>query len=158
MSVLLNSIQTKQELASDQLELLEKVIEFGLNSYGRIQSEVSLVLVDNDYIQELNLEYRGLDQPTDVLSFAFDEVEELITFPEGEAMPDLLGDIYISVERAAEQSESYGHSLKRELCYLAVHGLLHLLGFDHQQPEETALMRQAEEKVMAEFSLGRAGL
>jgi probable rRNA maturation factor len=113
--------------------------------------------VDNEYIRELNRDYRGLDQPTDVLSFAIQEGadEEIGPMPEG--VPELLGDIFISVERTIEQAESYGHSVERELCYLAVHGLLHLLGYDHQEPEETAAMRQQEERVLAEFTLVRPG-
>ncbi len=158
MPVLLNNIQEKRELTEEQFKLLEAVLNFGLERYQQGNAEVSLVLVDDDYIRELNLEYRGLDRPTDVLSFAFHEGEDGLILGEDEDIPDLLGDIYISVERAFEQSEQYGHSFERELCYLATHGLLHLMGYDHQNPEETAKMREAEEHIMEEFALGRTGL
>lgn len=158
MPTLLNNIQTAHSLTDEQLGLIAAVLDFGLGRFDKAGAEVSLVLVDNDYIQELNLEYRGIDQPTDVLSFAMEEGEEMLmlTDPEdGEPMPELLGDIYISVERAREQAENYGHTFERELSYLAVHGLLHLMGFDHQNPEDTALMRAEEEKVLQEFMLER---
>lgn len=159
MPTLLNNIQTAHSLSDDQLGLITAVLDFGLGRFDKAEAEVSLVLVDNDYIQELNLEYRGIDQPTDVLSFAMEEGEEMVVLadPEdGEPMPELLGDIYISVERAREQAESYGHTFERELSYLAVHGLLHLMGFDHQNPEDTTLMRAEEEKVLQEFMLERS--
>lgn len=155
MPVLQNNIQERIQLSEDQLRLISAVLELGLARHHQDTTEVSLVLTDNDYIQELNLEYRGLDQPTDVLSFAFHEAKENIICTDGEAVPDLLGDIYISVERAVEQARDFGHSVERELCYLAVHGLLHLLGYDHQESDETARMRTEEEAIMAEFSLGR---
>lgn len=158
MPVLLNNIQERITLTEEQLRLIPAVVELGMARHHQETTEVSLVLVDNDYIQELNLEYRRLDQPTDVLSFAFHEAVENILPPDDESIPDMLGDIYISVERAVEQAQSFGHSVEREICYLAVHGLLHLLGFDHQEPEETTRMRTEEEAIMAEFSLGRTSL
>lgn len=159
MPTLLNNIQAAHSLSDEQLNLITAVLDFGLARFNKAAAEVSLVLVDNDYIQELNLEYRGIDQPTDVLSFALEEGEEavMLALPEdGEPVPELLGDIYISVERAHEQADNYGHTFERELSYLAVHGLLHLMGFDHQTPEETASMREEEEKVLREFMLGRS--
>lgn len=155
MPVLLNSIQDKVLLSPEQLSLLEKVIEHGMAGYHQENTEVSVVLADDDYLQELNLEYRGLDSPTDVLSFAFQEDNGGMPIHFEENIPELLGDIYISVERAVEQAKAYDHTLERELCYLAVHGLLHLLGYDHQDPEQTAKMRESEELIMTEFDLGR---
>lgn len=155
MPILISNIQDKLTLSENQENLLEAVLECGLKHHQRSEAEVSLALIDNDQIQELNSTYRQIDNPTDVLSFAFDEADTDFVLPDQEEMPDLLGDIYISVERAAEQSVEYGHSLERELCYLAVHGLLHLLGYDHMDEEEKAIMRAAEEEIMQEFSLGR---
>jgi probable rRNA maturation factor len=149
--ILLNNLQEIQPVGENQLSLLEKVLEYGLHLHRRGNAEVSVVLVDNQYIRELNSQYRGVDQPTDVLSFPV-EGEDFV-LPDG--APQLLGDIFISIERTREQSESYGHSFERELCYLAVHGLLHLLGFDHHQDDETTRMREEEERVMREFALGR---
>ena len=158
MPVLINNIQKKKGLNSEDLTLLEKVLQFGLESHRQPDSELGIILVDNEYIQDLNLKYRGIDQPTDVLSFAMNEaVADSPAFKiEGE--PILLGDVYLSVERAAEQAESYGHTFSRELCYLGTHGLLHLLGYDHQNPEATELMRSEEEKIMRHFELGRTPL
>lgn len=104
-------------------------------------AEVSLVLTDNAGIHALNREYRGVDRPTDVLSFPQFAAEEKI--PEGAA----LGDIVISLPKAAEQADEYGHSRRREFCFLFVHGLLHLLGYDHElsaADEERQFARQRE--------------
>ncbi len=117
------------------------------------QAEVSIVLADDKYIQELNSQYRGINRPTDVLSFALREGEE----PEiiDGASEELLGDIVISLETAARQAEEYGHSLQRELAYLSVHGLLHLLGYDHETEAAQNLMRMAEEDILAACGLNR---
>jgi probable rRNA maturation factor len=118
-------------------------------------SELSLLLVDNEYIKELNFMYRGKDEATDVLSFAMNELGE--EEPELEELDDInmLGDIVISVEQAWHQSQEYGHSLERELGYLLVHGLLHLLGYDHESEREQKLMREWEEKIMSAVDLSR---
>jgi probable rRNA maturation factor len=113
------------------------------------------LLVDNEYIKELNFMYRGKDEATDVLSFAMNELGE--EEPELEELDDInmLGDIVISVEQAWHQSQEYGHSLERELGYLLVHGLLHLLGYDHESEREQKLMREWEEKIMSAVGLSR---
>ena len=99
--------------------------------YGVENGEVSVTLTNNDYIHQLNRKYRQIDRPTDVLSFALNESEE----PDIENGPDInvLGDIILSVERAEEQAADYGHSLRREIAFLTVHGMLHLLGYDHME-------------------------
>ena len=163
MAILVNDIQSKQPISETQSTLIEQVLQSGLKLHQKENAEVSVVLVDDDYIQTLNRDYRGYDQPTDVLSFAMlDEQPETPALIPDESLrsgaqevPELLGDIFISVEKAFEQAESYGHSPEREISYLAVHGLLHLLGFDHQSPEETGAMRQAEEEILAAFTLQR---
>lgn len=100
---------------------------------------ISVSLVDNEFIHKMNREYRGIDRPTDVISFAFLDNEDRASLYKGKE-PVCLGDIYISVDKAREQAKEYGHSIKRELSFLFVHGLLHLLGYDH--------MNEADEKVM----------
>jgi len=155
MPAVLNNIQERVEVSPKRLELLQAAVEFGLARFQNENAEVSVVLADDQYIQALNRDYRGLDQPTDVLSFALREGCAPMTPVTTDEIPELLGDIYISAERALEQAKTYEHSFERELCYLAVHGLLHLLGFDHQQPEETVRMRAEEEIIMTEFALGR---
>lgn len=114
---------------------------------------VSVTLVDNPTIHELNREHRNVDRPTDVLSFSQLEGEELAALPPGEPVP--LGDLVISLERCQEQAADYGHSFERELGFLVAHGMLHLLGFDHQTPEEEAEMMAKTEEVMAELGLAR---
>lgn len=115
--------------------------------------EVSVTFVDNDTIQELNREHRAKDMPTDVLSFAMLEGEEMADLPEGEPLP--LGDIIISLERCQEQATDYGHSFERELGFLTAHGMLHLLGYDHQTPAEEAAMMAKTEEILAELGLTR---
>ncbi len=96
-------------------------------------TEISLLLTDDAYIHELNREYRGKDSATDVLSFALEEDDD---FPPPPGQPRLLGDIVISRERAAAQAQAYGHSCRREEVFLFIHGLLHLLGYDHERSRE----------------------
>ncbi|MDO4581783.1 MAG: rRNA maturation RNase YbeY [Bacillota bacterium] len=116
-------------------------------------AEISLTIVDNDEIQRLNREYRGADAPTDVLSFAMSEGEPL---PVAAGQPLLLGDIIISAERAAAQAEEYGHSFERESVFLFVHGLLHLLGYDHTRGvNEEREMFALQERVLNELQLWR---
>ncbi len=107
-------------------------------------AEVSIALVDNEAIRELNLQYRGLDKPTDVLSFSQLEGEELFNLPD----VLILGDIVISIEQALTQAENYGHSLKQELAFLLVHGLLHLVGYDHEEEEYSGVMHDMQQEIM----------
>ncbi len=117
------------------------------------QVELSVTFVDNDAIQQLNKEHRGLDKATDVLSFSQLEGEDEIVLPEDELLP--IGDIVISLERCREQAEDYGHSFERELGFLVAHGMLHLLGYDHQSPEEEAAMTAKTEEILGELGLKR---
>ena len=117
-------------------------------------AELSVVLCDNAYIHELNKTYRNIDRPTDVLSFALNEGEE-----EGYDGPDtkLLGDIVISLDKTREQADEYGHSFERELAYLTVHGMLHILGYDHMTDEDKTEMRKEEEFVLHRLGFVREG-
>lgn len=114
--------------------------------------EVSISFVDDRRIHELNLEYRGVDAPTDVLSFPQNGEDDLI-LPEG--FPLVLGDIIISLERALEQARDFDHSLEREVIYLSIHGFFHLVGYDHETEAEQQVMRELEERVLGELDLGR---
>lgn len=143
----------------EQRELLEamlnQAIEAGIRlSGGSDEAEVSLMLVEDQRIHDLNLEYRGVDRATDVLSFALQE--DMEEEPDSGFEDEMLGDIVISVPKARAQAEEYGHSFERELVYLAVHGTLHLLGFDHEEETEKQAMRLKEEEVMALLNLERA--
>lgn len=147
--------QTKVVLS----EYLEQRLYDGLNAVARLhgltdKTEVDITVVDDEEIHTLNRQYRQVDRPTDVLSFALDEdggegEPELIDGPE----EHLLGDIIISAETAQRQGEEFGHGLEREIVYLAVHGLLHLLGYDHMQEEDKKLMRAKEEEALREIRL-----
>lgn len=129
-----------------------KLIEKGFYALADLENlepdwEVSVSFVNDAAIRALNHQYRGQDEPTDVLSFPQDDL------PPG--LPPILGDIVISLDRAVEQAAEYGHELKREVLYLAIHGFLHLIGYDHQTEAERAVMRDREEKVLAGLCLGR---
>ncbi|MFO7152217.1 MAG: rRNA maturation RNase YbeY [Bacillota bacterium] len=140
-------------------ELIRKSVEMALNLEGvRSDLEVSVALVDNDYIRELNKTYRGKDAPTDVLSFPMLEPGEVDDVPSEGEVEQLLGDIVISLEKAEEQAKSYGHSFEREVAFLVVHGVLHLLGYDHEIEEERKIMRQKEEEVLKALGLTREAL
>ena len=141
-------------------EMLAKVLNQAADVYGlEPQTEVSVVLADDEYIHGLNKRYRGKDRPTDVLSFAMNEHCEGEHEPEISEGPDnieiLLGDIVISLETAARQADEYGHSLERELAYLTIHGMLHLLGYDHEADEEKKEMRHEEEYVLSLLGIVR---
>ena len=115
-------------------------------------AEISVTFVDNDQIQELNREYRGKDMPTDVLSFPMGENG---VYDENHTTgAKILGDIVISMEKAVEQAECYGHGLDREVGYLTAHSMLHLLGYDHEQGGiDRVRMREKEEQVMTQLGL-----
>ena len=111
---------------------------------------VSVSLVDNRYIHKINKKYRQIDRPTDVISFAFlDDGNQYDKVLHKEGIV-ALGDIYISIEKAIEQAKEYGHSLKRELCFLFTHGLLHLLGYDHMKKEDEEVMFALQDKILDE--------
>ncbi|MGI5911831.1 MAG: rRNA maturation RNase YbeY [Syntrophomonadaceae bacterium] len=118
-------------------------------------SEVSIMIVDNSYIQELNFIYRKQNRPTDVLSFPMNELIGEEPDYDSSSETNIMGDIVISLEQALHQSEEYGHSLEREFGYLVAHGMLHLMGYDHELEDESKLMRTLEEKIMQMVKLGR---
>lgn len=129
--------------------VIRKVCDEVAVTYGLTpEEELSVVLCDNAHIHKLNKEYRNIDRPTDVLSFALNEGDDEF----GEEESHLLGDLIISLERTAEQAEEYGHPFERELAYLTVHGCLHILGYDHMTDEDKKEMRTEEE-----FILGKLG-
>lgn len=137
---------------------MEKIVKKVLNKVAELygleeDAEVGVTLTDNEYIKELNTKYRNKECSTDVLSFALNEGEE----PEIVDGPsvNLIGDIIISVETAQMQAEEYGHSLERELAFLTVHGMMHLLGYDHIEEEDRIEMRKEEEYVLGELGIPR---
>lgn len=156
MEIWISNEQEKVELTAAQEELLRKVAEQALRLVGADLGEnvsVSVTLVDDEAIHELNREHRGMDRPTDVLSFSQLEGEEMGDLPEGEPLP--IGDIVISLERCASQAADYGHSFDRELGFLTAHGMLHLMGWDHQTPEDEAAMMAKTEEILSGLGLSR---
>ena len=121
--------------------------------YGLNNAEVSVTLTDNPHIHTINRDYRKVDRPTDVISFALNEGDEPDI--EGGAPLNVLGDLIISVEKAQEQAKDYGHSVRREIAFLTVHGMLHLLGYDHIKEEDRIEMRKEEDFVMEKLGISR---
>jgi len=121
-------------------------------------AEVSITVVSNEKIREINREYRDKDKVTDVISFAIEDDEDdlLKEFDmEGITIPRDLGDIFISYDKAVEQAEEYGHSVERELGFLMVHGFLHLNGYDHMTDEDEKRMFALQEEILKEYGLKR---
>ncbi|MCP8616898.1 rRNA maturation RNase YbeY [Salirhabdus salicampi] len=146
------------EVTKDHKELIEKLLVFAGSKEGvKEDGEVSITFVSDQQIQEINREYRHKDQPTDVISFAMQEEGDGEMPIYDDKQPILLGDIIISIERAKEQASDYGHTLERELGFLALHGFLHLLGYDHMSEEEEQEMFQKQEAILQEFGLKRDG-
>lgn len=131
-------------------KIIEDVIRATSEKLNVKDSIVSIVLVDDERIQEINKTYRNVDRPTDVISFAFMDEE---TNPDN-GITDL-GEIYISLDRAHFQSEEYGHTFKRELAFLTVHGLLHLLGYDHMEKEDEIEMFSLQDEILGILKIER---
>lgn len=155
--------QSEYEIQESLITLLESALQKAGEAEGVMDGEVALTFVDDEQIHELNRDYRGIDRPTDVLSFAMndtidDELEIVYALEEGEEMeevPEVLGDIIISIPRAKLQSEEFGHSLEREIGFLFVHGFLHLLGYDHQDQAAEDEMIGKQEAVLVQVGLNR---
>ncbi|MBO8158674.1 rRNA maturation RNase YbeY [Thermosyntropha sp.] len=156
MEIVITNEQEKIEFTDGMREIVENVITAAAGMEGIEENcEISVLITDNIFIHKLNLDYRGQDKPTDVLSFAMNESGEDEPDFLGKEEINILGDIVISLEKAAEQSKEYGHTLERELGYLTAHGMLHLLGYDHKNEEERRIMRDKEEKIMSAVNLER---
>ncbi|HIT22217.1 MAG TPA: rRNA maturation RNase YbeY [Candidatus Scybalousia intestinigallinarum] len=133
----------------EEMKQLREFIDFVLKEEKLENVEFNIIFIDNPRIHEMNLTYRGVDRPTDVISFALEDNKTI------DLGIRLLGDIYISIDKAKEQAVSYGHSLKREISFLAVHGLLHLLGYDHMTEEEEKVMFTKQEELLQKFQITR---
>ena len=145
-TVLIKNDQKKIKMTPDLRRLVKKAVLATLEfeDFGR-RAEVSVTFTDNEKIHALNREYRNVDRPTDVLSFPLSDGEDYDT--DGDAV--LLGDIVISLERAQTQAEEYGHSFEREVAFLTVHSMLHLLGYDHEtSPEDERDMFARQDEIL----------
>lgn len=142
MQIYLNNNQNKFKISIREWKKFIKEILEKLNQDKN--TEISITFTNNEEVHRLNKEYRNIDRPTDVLSFPFDNSFNLPV--------KMLGDIIISLEKAESQSEEYGHSFKREISFLIVHGILHLLGYDHHTPEEEKEMFGLQKELLKEYS------
>ena len=141
--------QTEEEVR--ELETVKDVLNYAIKK-ERLENVIfNVILVDNNYIHELNKNYRNIDRETDVITFALEDEKDMVA-PDGERV---LGDIYISIDKARSQAEEYGHSLLRELSFLAIHGFYHLLGYDHMTEEEEKEMFGRQEWILNEYGIKR---
>lgn len=160
VDIILENEQNKAELTPQIEKAISDVCEAVMHEEEcDFDAQVSVTLVDNDTIHEINKEQRGIDKATDVLSFPMLEFDENgVADGEYETEGDfvLLGDIVISMERAKEQAEEYGHSLLREVAFLTAHSMLHLLGYDHVDDKEgEEIMCEKQERVLRELKITR---
>lgn len=141
MEILINN-HIGSACTSEMLDLITRVVQRVIQlEEAETALEVSILVTGNQEIKALNAQYRQQDLPTDVLSFVMDE--------------EYLGDIVISMDKVLEQAERYGHSQERELAFLTVHGLLHLLGYDHLEKKDRLRMRQREEEILTQLGFAR---
>ncbi len=152
-------------VSKDMMVDIEKLVQSAAKRIGKEDKEMAITFVDNEHIHQVNLEYRGMDRPTDVVSLEY-KPEDSISFEDmemdeadlAELMGEFdayIGELYISVDRALEQAEDYGHSFEREMGFLAVHGFLHINGYDHYTPEEEAEMFGLQEEILTAYGLTR---
>ena len=141
--------QTDEEI--DELETVKSVLNYAIKKEKLENVIFNVIIVDNNYIHELNRDYRHIDRETDVITFALEDEKDMVV-PDGERV---LGDIYISIDKAKSQAKEYGHSLLRDLTFLAVHGFYHLLGYDHMTKEEEEIMFSKQEEVLHECNIER---
>lgn len=141
-------INEKEEIL--ELKKVEEFIKFVIEKESLQNCSFSIIITDNTFIHKLNKEYRNVDRPTDVISFALEDNKD-IEYDNYR----LLGDIYICDKKVFDQAKEYGHSVKRELSFLAVHGLLHLLGYDHMKPEDEKVMFGLQEEILDKYGIKR---
>ncbi|MBM7569629.1 rRNA maturation RNase YbeY [Aquibacillus albus] len=145
-----------KKVTEEYIDMVQRLISFAANQENITpEAEISISFVDNNEIQIINRNYRQIDKPTDVISFALEEKGEGEMEIVGGDLPVILGDIVISVDKAEEQAKEYNHSFQRELGFLALHGFLHLLGYDHMNEIDEKQMFQRQEDILNEFGLSR---
>ena len=154
------------KVSAHMQEQILSLLNFAAKKIQKEDKEMAITFVDNERIHEVNLAYRGMDRPTDVVSLEYKPEEGIVVDQEDmEADPDLaamladfdsyIGELYISVDKAQEQAQEYGHSFEREMGFLAVHGFLHINGYDHYTPEEEAEMFGLQEEILTAYGLTR---
>ena len=165
--IFIDNRQNKMEVTQELQNTIKDVIEYTLVEEKLfIDNEVSVIFIDNEEIRDINLKYRGIDEVTDVLSFpmlsypkdkVFKDVYTNYDFDQSDLNDDrlVIGDVALSLERACQQSEEFGHSFIRECAYLTVHSILHLLGYDHLEETQKNIMRKREEEILSNFKISR---
>ena len=133
-----------------ELDVLEDYVKYLVKKLELEKCEFNIIIVDNERIHEINKEYRNIDRETDVISFALEDNMD-IKYEDFR----LLGDIYISIDKCYSQAEEYGHSRVREICFLATHGILHLLGYDHMEDEDEKEMFELQNKLLDGYNIKR---
>ncbi|MBR3362845.1 MAG: rRNA maturation RNase YbeY [Bacilli bacterium] len=132
------------------VHFVKDLLEYALK-YKKLNNVIfNVIFVDNDKIHKINKEYRNIDRATDVISFALEDEKDIDL-----AIGRVLGDIYVSVEKIKSQAKEYGHSEKREMAFLVIHGLLHLLGYDHETKEEEEIMFKEQELILDGYGIKR---
>ncbi|WP_219968118.1 rRNA maturation RNase YbeY [Streptococcus gordonii] len=153
-------------VSEEIIKQTQDILEFAAQKTGKEKKEMAVTFVTNERSHELNLKYRDTDRPTDVISLEYKpeldiavNEEDLLDHPElAEMLEDFdayIGELFISVDKAREQAEEYGHSFEREMGFLAVHGFLHINGYDHYTPEEEAEMFGLQEEILTAYGLTR---
>ncbi|EEI23708.1 rRNA maturation RNase YbeY [Lentilactobacillus hilgardii] len=154
--------KTEKGISEKDEKLIRDVLNFA-GSYIHLadNTEMSVTLVNNNEIHKINREYRGVDRATDVISFAIEDEAEDDDFPivmdedMQESIPENIGDIFVSVDKVAEQADYLGHSFQRELGFLVVHGFLHLNGYDHMEKADADIMFPLQEEILNAYGLKR---
>ncbi|MCM1370601.1 MAG: rRNA maturation RNase YbeY [Clostridium sp.] len=141
--------ETKDKI--EYIDILKPLLLYALEKENLNNLEFNVIIINNDEIWKINKEYRGIDRPTDVISFALEDFKD-VTYQDNHRV---LGDIYISIDKVKEQAKEYGHSEMRELAFLAVHGLLHLLGYDHMNKEDEKIMFEKQELILNGFGISK---
>lgn len=131
-------------------KFIRNIVKYTLKKLETGKCEVNIIFVDLEEIHEINRNYRGIDRPTDVISFALEDNDDKCMSEER-----ILGDIYICMNKVYEQAKEYGHSITREEAFLTVHGLLHLLGYDHMKEDEEKIMFGLQEEILDELGIRR---
>ena len=132
------------------IEEIKKLTDYLVKYMNVENAQFNVIFINNEKIREINKSYRGIDRETDVISFALEDEKTIRVENER-----ILGDIYISVEKAKMQAEEYGHSFKREICFLTTHGFLHLLGYDHMKKEDEEVMFKLQEEILDSYGIKR---
>lgn len=132
----------------EEQKVMEDFIKYCINKLELNKVMFSVIMISNEEIHNLNKQYRGIDRPTDVITFALEDYKDCVDLEFR-----LLGDIYISYDKVVEQAKEYGHSNTRELCFLAIHGLLHLLGYDHMNKDDEKKMFDLQKELLNNYGI-----